>query len=201
MPKVVTHTQLSYPLGHLTTASWIGLRENDIHYNISQPGWAKFAWSSFFAAWNTGATVFAFYQASRFIAKEHLAMMEKYKVTTFCAPPTVLRMLILEDLSSYTFNIRECVAAGEPLNPEVIDAWRKGTGLMIRDGYGQTESTCLVANMPGSAIKFGSMGKPSFLYDIIIDDENVNELPVTEEGSITVKTGSAKPNGIFYKLF
>jgi len=201
MPKVVTHTQLSYPLGHLTTASWIGLHEGDVHYNISQPGWAKFAWSSFFAAWNTGATVFAFYQASRFVAKEHLAMMEKHKVTTFCAPPTVLRMLILEDLPAYTFNIRECVAAGEPLNPEVIEAWKNGTGLMIRDGYGQTESTCLVANMPGSTIKFGSMGKPTFLYDIIIADENGNELPVTEEGSIAVKTGTEKPNGIFINYF
>jgi acetyl-CoA synthetase len=151
MPKIVVHTQLSYPLGHLTTASWIGLQPGDIHYNISQPGWAKFAWSSFFAAWNIGATVFAFYQQGRFSSKEHLAMIEKYKITTFCAPPTVLRMLILEDLPSYTFSIRECVAAGEPLNPEVIDEWTKGTGLIIRDGYGQTESSCLAGNLPAAS--------------------------------------------------
>ncbi|HEX5150880.1 MAG TPA: AMP-binding protein [Parafilimonas sp.] len=201
MPKIVVHTQLSYPLGHLTTAAWIGLQPGDIHYNISQPGWAKFAWSSFFAAWNMGATVFAFYQQGRFSSKENLAMMEKYKVTTFCAPPTVLRMLILEDLSSYTFSIRECVAAGEPLNPEVIDEWKKGTGLVIRDGYGQTESSCLVANLPGSSIKFGSMGKPTFLYDVVIADEEGNELENTEEGSITVNTGTGRPNGIFIDYF
>jgi acetyl-CoA synthetase len=201
MPKIVVHTQLSYPLGHLTTASWIGLQPGDIHYNISQPGWAKFAWSSFFAAWNTGATVFAFYQSGRFFSREHLAMMERYKITTFCAPPTVLRMLILENLSSYKFSIRECVAAGEPLNPEVIDEWKKGTGLIIRDGYGQTESSSLVGNLPGSHIKFGSMGKPTFLYDIVIADEDGNELPDTEEGSITVKTATGKPNGIFVDYF
>jgi len=201
MPKIVVHTQLSYPLGHLTTASWIGLQPGDIHYNISQPGWAKFAWSSFFAAWNMGATVFAFYQHGRFSSKEHLAMIEKYQITTFCAPPTVLRMLILEDLPSYTFNIRECVAAGEPLNPEVIEEWKKGTGLIMRDGYGQTESSCLAGNLPGGIIKFGSMGKPTFLYDIVIADEAGNELPDTEEGSITVKTGTGKPNGIFIDYF
>ena len=201
MPKVVTHTQLSYPLGHLTTAAWIGLQRGDLHYNISQPGWAKFAWSSFFAAWNTGATVFAFHHAGRFSAQQHLTMMQKFGVTTFCAPPTVLRLLILEDLLSYKLTIRECVAAGEPLNPEVIDAWQKGTGLQIRDGYGQTESSCLVANLPGNKVKFGSMGKPTFLYDIVIADDDGNELPVTEEGSIAVNTGTGKPNGIFVNYF
>lgn len=197
MPKVVTHTHLSYPLGHLTTASWIGLQQGDVHYNISQPGWAKFAWSSFFAPWSMGATVFAFYQAGRFNAAEQLRMMEQYKITTFCSPPTVLRMLILEDLEAYQLSIRECVAAGEPLNPEIIEAWKRGTGLTIRDGYGQTESTCLVANLPGVAIKPGSMGRPTFLYDIIIADDNGNELPVDEEGNITVRTTGTAPNGIF----
>lgn len=201
MPKVVTHTHSSYPLGHLTTASWIGLQKGDVHYNISQPGWAKFAWSSFFAPWSIGATVFAFNQTGRFNAAEQLALMQQYKVTTFCAPPTALRMLILEDLKSYTFNFRECVAAGEPLNPEIIETWKKGTGLTIRDGYGQTESTCIVANLPDDKIKFGSMGKPTFLYDIVIADENGNELPEDEEGNITVKTTTAKPNGLFAEYF
>ena len=201
MPKVVTHTHSSYPLGHLTTASWIGLQKGDVHYNISQPGWAKFAWSSFFAPWSIGATVFAFNQTGRFNAAEQLALMQQYKVTTFCAPPTALRMLILEDLKSYTFSFRECVAAGEPLNPEIIETWKKGTGLTIRDGYGQTESTCIVANLPGDKIKFGSMGKPSFLYDIVIADENGNELPEDEEGNITVKTTTGKPNGLFAEYF
>lgn len=155
MPKVVTHTHFSYPFGHLTTASWIGLQQGDIHYNISQPGWAKFAWSSFFAPWSMGATVFAFHQTTRFSAAEHLTMIAKNKVTTFCAPPTALRMLILEDIKSYSFSLRECVAAGEPLNPEIVEAWKKGTGLILRDGYGQTESTCLVANLPGEKLFYG----------------------------------------------
>lgn len=125
MPKVVTHTHTSYPLGHLSTAAWIGLRKGDVHYNISQPGWAKFAWSSFFAPWNMGATIFAFNQLGRFNAQEQLQLLEKHRVTTFCAPPTALRMLIIEDLSAYHFSLRECVAAGEPLNPEIIEIWKK----------------------------------------------------------------------------
>ncbi len=174
MPKVVTHTHLSYPFGHLTTASWIGLQQTDIHYNISQPGWAKFAWSSVFAPWNIGAAIFAYHSTGRFNARETLALAEQYGITTFCAPPTVLRMLILEDLKAYRFRFRECVAAGEPLNPEVIEVWKTGTGLLIRDGFGQTESTCIVANLPGAKVKFGSMGKPTFLYDVVIADEQGN---------------------------
>jgi len=201
MPKVVTHTHVSYPMGHLTTASWIGIKQGDVHYNISQPGWAKFAWSSFFAPWNVGATIFAFYQKGRFNAGEQLSMIEKHEITTFCAPPTALRMLILEDLKSYSFKLRECVAAGEPLNPEIIEVWKNGTGLTIRDGYGQTESTLLVANLPDGQLKYGSMGKPTFLYDIIIADEDGNELPVNEEGDITVKTDTGKPNGLFTEYF
>jgi len=201
MPKVVTHTHFSYPFGHLTTASWIGLRQGDMHYNISQPGWAKFAWSSFFAPWSVGATVFAFHQTTRFNAGEHLAMIAKNKVTTFCAPPTALRMLILEDLTSWSFSLRECVAAGEPLNPEIVEAWKKGTGLTLRDGYGQTESTCLVGNLPDEKVKYGSMGKPTFLYDIVIADDDGNVLPANEEGNITVRTGTAKPNGLFAEYF
>ena len=201
MPKVVMHTHLSYPFGHLTTAAWIGIKPGDLHYNISQPGWAKFAWSSFFASWNVGATVFAFYQTGRFNAAEQMAMLEKYKITTFCAPPTALRMLILENLKSYSFSLRECVAAGEPLNPEIIESWKNGTGLILRDGYGQTESTCLVANLPGDELKYGSMGKPTFLYDIVIADEDGNELPANEEGNIAVKTNTGKPNGIFADYF
>ena len=197
MPKVVVHTHLSYPLGHLTTASWIGLKQGDIHYNISQPGWAKFAWSSFFAPWNVGATIFSFHPKGRFNATEQLRVMEQHKITTFCAPPTVLRMLIQEDLRRYKLSIRECVAAGEPLNPEVIETWKKGTGLLIRDGYGQTESTCMVGNLAGAKIKYGSMGLPTFLYDIVIADDEGKELPVDEEGNITVKTTHVKPNGIF----
>jgi acyl-coenzyme A synthetase/AMP-(fatty) acid ligase len=201
MPKVVTHTHLSYPFGHLSTASWIGLRQGDIHYNISQPGWAKFAWSSVFAPWNVGATIFAFHSTARFNAKETLSLVEKYGVTTFCAPPTVLRMLILEDLKSFHFKFRECVAAGEPLNPEVIEIWKAGTGLLIRDGFGQTESTCMVANLPDSKIKFGSMGKPTFLYDVVIADDEGKTMPDNEEGNICVDMIQTRPNGIFTEYF
>lgn len=197
MPKVVIHSHLSYPFGHLSTASWIGLKAGDIHYNISQPGWAKFAWSSFFAPWSVGATIFAFYSKERFNARETLKVIEQNRVTTFCAPPTVLRMLIQEDLKQYQFSIRECVAAGEPLNPEVIEKWKEGTGLTLRDGYGQTETTCLVANLIGNRIKFGSMGLPTFLYDVVIASEYGEVLPSNEEGSICVRTDSGKPNGIF----
>jgi acetyl-CoA synthetase len=197
MPKVVTHTHLSYPLGHLTTASWIGLRATDIHYNISQPGWAKFAWSSFFAPWSIGAAIFTYHQQGRFHAAQTLKMIAEHGITTFCAPPTVLRMLILEDLTAFRFSLRECVAAGEPLNPEVIEQWKKGTGILIRDGYGQTESSCIVANLPGKAVKFGSMGMPTFLYKVVIADDDGNILPDEEEGSICVLTGTGKPNGIF----
>jgi len=197
MPKVVAHTHASYPLGHLSTAAWIGLRPEDKHYNISQPGWAKFAWSCVFAPLNIGATIFVYRQRGRFTAEEQLRVMAEYKITTLCAPPTALRLLIQEDLKSYKFSFRECVSAGEPLNPEVIEAWQKGTGMLIRDGYGQTESTCMIYNLPGSKVKFGSMGKPSFLYDIVIADEDGNETPVHEEGQIAVRMRAGKFNGIF----
>ncbi len=201
MPKVVTHTHLSYPLGHLTTASWICLQQGDTHYNISQPGWAKFAWSSFFAPWNIGATIFAYHHSGRFNAKETLGMIERHKITTFCAPPTVLRLLILEDLRAYKFSFRECVAAGEPLNPEVIEQWKNTTGILIRDGFGQTESTCIVGNLPGHKVKFGSMGKPLFLYEVVIADDDGNVLPDGEEGNICVNMDTTRPNGIFTDYF
>lgn len=196
LPKVVAHTHASYPLGHLTTVAWIGLQPGDKHYNISQPGWAKFAWSCFFAPLNMGCTVFVYAQQGRFDPALQLRIMEKHKVTTLCCPPTVLRMLIQEPLGQYHFSFRECVSAGEPLNPEVIEAWKKGTGIVIRDGYGQTESTCMIYNLPNAVIKFGSMGKPGFLYDVVIADEEGNEMPLHEEGQIAVRMHNSF-NGIF----
>jgi len=196
LPKIVTHTHFTLPFGHLTTSAWIGLRFGDIHYNISAPGWAKFAYSSFFGPWNMGATILA-NQVDKFVAEEQLVTMEKYGVTTFCAPPTVLRLMIQEDLTPYTLRIRQCVAAGEPLNPEIIEKWKQGTGLIVRDGYGQTESSLLAGNMPGSVIKYGSMGKPTFLYDIVIADDEGIEMPSLEEGNICVKMDENKANGIF----
>ncbi len=201
MPKVVTHTHLSYPLGHMTTASWAGIRQGDIHYNISQPGWAKFAWSSFFAPWGIGATIFAYHTTTRFNAKETLTQIEKHKISTFCAPPTVLRLLILEDLKAYQFSFRECVAAGEPLNPEVIEQWKAGTGMLIRDGFGQTESSCIVGNLSGQKVKYGSMGKALFLYEVVIADDEGKIMDIHEEGNICVKLDTGKPNGIFIDYF
>lgn len=198
MPKIVCHTHLSLTIGHLSTTAWIGLNNEDIHYNISQPGWAKFAWSSFFAPWNMGATIFAHHTDARFHAKTTLELIEKHKITTLCAPPTVLRMFIKEDLKRHTFSLKECVAAGEPLNPEVIEAWRKGTGITIRDGYGQTESTCLIGNLSGNNIKYGSMGKPMFMYDAIIADDDGNVMEDYDEGNICIRMERGEQvNGIF----
>ena len=197
MPKIVCHTHQSQTIGHLTTTAWIGLRKDDIHYNISQPGWGKFAWSSLFAPWNVGATIFAFHTFDRFNAQTTLGLIEKHKITTLCAPPTVLRFFIQEPLKNYKFSLRTCVAAGEPLNPEVIEEWKDGTGLYIRDGFGQTESTCMVANYPDAKLKYGSMGKPTFLYDIVIADDDGKEVPINEEGNICVRTDTGRINGIF----
>src|SRR3954469_234555 len=135
-PKLVLHTHASYPVGHLSTMYWVGMREGDVHQNVSSPGWAKHAWSSFFAPWNAGATIFVFNYA-RFEARNVLNALVKYRVTTLCAPPTVWRMLILEDLAAYDVALQEIVSAGEPLNPEVIEHVRRDWNLTIRDGYGQ----------------------------------------------------------------
>jgi len=197
MPKVAVHTQSSYPLGHLTTAAWIGLKAGDKHFNISQPGWAKFAWSCVFAPLNVGATAFTYVTKGRFVAGSYLKVIQDHKVTTLCAPPTALRMLINENLNEYRFSLRECVSAGEPLNAEVIKIWKDGTGIELRDGYGQTESTCMICNLPGSKVKFGSMGKPTFIYDVLIADGKGNELPVHETGQIAVRMHSEHFRGVF----
>ncbi|AMR27819.1 branched-chain amino acid aminotransferase [Hymenobacter psoromatis] len=201
LPKVVTHTHFSYPVGHLSTAAWIGLRPGDRHCNISQSGWAKFAWSSFFAPLSVGATLVAYQGSGRFAAGPLLAALVRERVTTFCAPPTVLRLLVLENLAPYPFTFRECVSAGEPLNPEVIEAWQRGTGVLLRDGYGQTESTAMIYNLPGSAVRLGSMGRPSFMYDIVIADEQGTLLPDLAEGHIAVRTDTGRPNGLFTEYF
>jgi acetyl-CoA synthetase len=171
-PKLVAHTHQSYPVGHLSTMYWIGLKPGDVHFNISSPGWAKHAWSNVFSPWNAGATVFI-YNYARFNAKATLDVIVRCGVTSLCAPPTVWRMLIQEDLAKYPVKIRELVGAGEPLNPEVIDQVKKAWGITIRDGYGQTETTCQVGNSPGQAVKPGSMGRPMPGYQIVLlgDDD------------------------------
>jgi acyl-coenzyme A synthetase/AMP-(fatty) acid ligase len=201
LPKVVTHTHFSYPVGHLSTAAWIGLRPTDRHCNIAQAGWAKFAWSSFFAPLSVGATLVAYQGGGRFAAGPLLAALARERVSTFCAPPTVLRLLVLENLAAYEFSFRECVSAGEPLNPEVIEAWQRGTGQFLRDGYGQSESTAMIYNLPGSAVRLGSMGQPSFMYDITIADDEGQPLPDLAEGHIAVRTDTGRPNGLFTGYF
>jgi acetyl-CoA synthetase len=168
-PKLVVHTHQSYPVGHLSTMYWIGVQPGDRHWNISSPGWAKHAWSSFFAPWNAEATVFAF-NYERFNAKSVLEALVQHRVTTLCAPPTVWRMLIQHPLGDYRVALREVVSAGEPLNPEVIDQVQKAWALTIRDGYGQTETTAQIGNSPGQALKLGSMGRPLPGYDVVLLD-------------------------------
>lgn len=158
-PKLVQHTQVSYPVGHLSTMYWLGLQPGDVHLNISSPGWAKHAWSCFFAPWIAEATILVFDYA-RFDPRQLLHHLDNEEITTFCAPPTVWRMLINADLSKKPASIRELMSAGEPLSPEVIVRIEKAWGITVRDGFGQTEMTAAIGNPPGAAVKSGSMGRP-----------------------------------------
>ncbi|MFE9421623.1 AMP-binding protein [Kitasatospora sp. NPDC006697] len=180
-PKLVQHTQSSYPVGHLTTMHWIGLRPGDVHCNISSPGWAKHAWSCFFAPWIAEATIFV-HNYTRFDAARLQAELRRAEVTSFCAPPTVWRMLIQSDLSGGPGSLRELVAAGEPLNPEVITQIERHWGLTIRDGFGQTETTLLVGNPPGAPVKPGSMGRPLPGVPVVLVDPVSGE--PAEEGEL-----------------
>jgi acetyl-CoA synthetase len=191
-PKLVRHSQRSYPVGGLSTMYWLGLQPGDIHLNISSPGWAKHAWSCFFAPWNAGATVFVVNQP-RFDAKGLLATIGRCGVTTLCAPPTVWRLFIQEKLATFKVNLREICGAGEPLNPEVIDQVRAAWGLTIRDGYGQTETTALAGNSPGQKVKVGSMGRPLPGYRVQITDSDGQ---VTKEGEVTLVLGRDRPAGL-----
>ncbi len=169
-PKLVAHTQASYPVGHLSTMYWIGIQPGDVHLNLSSPGWAKHAWSNVFAPWNAEATILVLNQA-RFSAPGLLQALGDCRVTTFCAPPTVWRMLLQANLGSTDVSVlRECVAAGEPLNPEVIEQVRKAWGITVRDGFGQTETTALVGNTPGQPVRLGSMGRPLPGYPVVLVD-------------------------------
>ena len=169
-PKLVGHTHASYPAGHLSTMYWIGIEPGDVHLNISSPGWAKHAWSNLFAPWNAQATILILNQ-SRFSAAGLLKALGDCGVTTFCAPPTVWRMLIQADLGAADVTrLRKCVAAGEPLNPEVIEQIRKAWGITVRDGFGQTETTAQIGNSPGQPVKPGSMGRPLPGYPVVLVD-------------------------------
>ena len=186
-PKLVLHTHQSYPVGHLATMYWIGLRPDDIHLNISSPGWGKHAWSNFFAPWNAGATVFV-HNYARFEAKKTLEIISRHEVTSLCAPPTVWRLLVLEDLSAYPVKIRELVGAGEPLNPEIIEKVRQAWGLTIRDGFGQTETVLVIGNFPGQTVKPGAAGVASPGHEIVLLDAEGNE---SADGEICVRMNPA----------
>lgn len=168
-PKMVRHTQVSYPIGHLSTMYWLGVRPGDVHLNISSPGWGKHAWSNFFAPFLAEATVFIV-NYSRFNAETLMRIMDTHHVSTFCAPPTVWRMLIQADLSHLSAPPRELVGAGEALNPEVINKVRDAWHNTIRDGYGQTEMTCCVGNSPGQEVRIGAMGRPMPGYALVLLD-------------------------------
>jgi acetyl-CoA synthetase len=192
-PKLVEHTHVSYPIGHLATMYWIGLQPGDVHLNISSPGWAKHAWSNLFAPWSAEATVFL-HNYTRFDAARLMAEMDRAGVTTFCAPPTVWRMLIQADLTQLRTPPREAVAAGEPLNPEVIEQVRRAWGVTIRDGFGQTETAVQVSNSPGQPLKTGSMGRPSPGFRVELLDP-VSGAPGADEGEISLDL-SLKPVGL-----
>ncbi len=191
-PKLVRHSQRSYPVGGLSTMYWLGLQPGDVHLNVSSPGWAKHAWSCFFAPWNAGATVFVVNQP-RFDAKGLLATIGRCGVTTLCAPPTVWRLFIQEKLATFKVSLREVCGAGEPLNPEVIDQVKAAWGLTIRDGYGQTETTALAGNSPGQNVKVGSMGRPLPGYRVQITDSDGHP---TKEGEVTLVLGADRPAGL-----
>ena len=202
-PKMVLHTQASYGLAHVTTAKfWHDLRSTDLQWTISDTGWAKTAYGKLFGQWTQGAAVMQHDAKGRFDAKVTLNILGKFGVTSFCAPPTVYRLLVLEDLAQYDMsNLHHCTSAGEPLNPEVIKQWQDGTGLTIYDGYGQTESVLLIGNYRCLPVIPGSMGKPVPGFHISVVDEEGVELPPSEEGQIAVRVKPERPVGLFQEYW
>jgi len=198
-PKMVLHTQASYGLAHVLTAEyWQDLKATDLHWTLSDTGWAKAAFGKLFGQWTLGATVLQHDAKGRFDGPLTLKILERFGVTSFCAPPTAYRMLVLQDLKSYDLtSLRHCTGAGEPLNPEVMKEWEEGTGLSIYDGYGQTETVLLVANYRCIPVRPGSMGKPVPGFTVAIIDEDGEELPPQEEGQIAVKVKPQRPVGMF----
>jgi acetyl-CoA synthetase len=191
-PKLVLHSHTSYPVGHLSTLYWIGLQPGDVHLNISSPGWAKHAWSCIFAPWLAEATVLVLDHA-RFRAEATLDAIVRERVTTFCAPPTVWRMLVQQDLARWRTGLRELVGAGEPLNPEIIAQVQAAWGLTIRDGFGQTETSALIGNSPGQPITPGAVGRPLPGFDIVLQDADGEEV---EEGEICLRLTPSRPVGL-----
>jgi len=196
-PKMCLHAH-SYGLAHQTTGKyWLDLSPEDLHWNCSDTGWAKAAWSSYFGPWYQGAALFV-HHTQGFKALRTLQLLDQYPITTFCGAPTIYRMFVQEDLSQFEFaSLRHCVGAGEPLNPEIIETWRRATGITIRDGYGQTETVLLCGNYPGMETRYGSMGKPAPGIDLQVVDEDGAILPVGEEGDLAVRVKPEAPQGLF----
>jgi acetyl-CoA synthetase/medium-chain acyl-CoA synthetase len=200
-PKMVLHTQESYGLGHRVTGQqWLCCKPHDLHWNLADTGWAKAAWSSLFGPWHMGACIFSIDAPGKFDPVATLRTLANYPITTCCAPPTALRLMVREDFSVFRFqHLRHCVSAGEPLNPEVIETWRKATGLTIYEGYGQTETVVLIANLRerGHGVRPGSMGKPVPGFEVALLDEHLHPLPHGEEGEIAVRVAPRRPLGLF----
>ncbi|MDC0710415.1 AMP-binding protein [Stigmatella sp. ncwal1] len=199
MPKMVLHTHASYGLGHgVTGRYWLDLTPEDRHLTLSDTGWAKCAWGKLFGPWSQGACNVVYDYRGRFDAPRILKMLETQRVTTFCAPPTAWRALVLQDLSKYDLSaIRHAVSAGEPLNPEVIDTWKAATGLHIREGYGQTETVVVVGMFPALEPRVGSMGKPSPGFTVSVIDDQGQEVGPGQEGDIAVRVAPERPVGLF----
>jgi acetyl-CoA synthetase/medium-chain acyl-CoA synthetase len=200
-PKMVLHTQASYGLGHRVTGElWLDLKPGDVLWTISDTGWAKAAWSSFFGPWQMGACVFSLGAGGKFDAVTTLQTLAHYPITTWCAPPTALRMIVREDLSRWRFpHLRHCVSAGEPLNAEVLNAWKAATGLTLHEGYGQTETVVLVGNFRslGHEVRPGFMGRATPGFELAVLDERLREAPDGEEGELAVRVAPRRPVGLF----
>jgi acetyl-CoA synthetase/medium-chain acyl-CoA synthetase len=193
-PKMVLHTQASYGLGHeITGKLWLDLKPNDVHWCITDTGWAKAAWSCVFGPWHAGACVFAVDSRGKFDPNAALQTLANFPITTWCAPPTALRLMVREKIPAFP-KLRHCTSAGEPLNPEVIETWKRATGLTIHEGYGQTESVCMIANLPGREVRPGSMGKPMPGFEIGLLDHDLHE---SDEGEIAVRVKPTRPLGLF----
>jgi acetyl-CoA synthetase len=199
MPKMVPQTHASYGIGHGVTGKyWLDLGPDDVHFTLSDTGWAKCAWGKVYGPWSQGACSVVYDFRGRFEAKALLDLLAREKVSTFCAPPTAWRAIVLEDLGKWSFPaLRHVISAGEPLNPEVIDAWKRATGLTIREGYGQTETVAIVGMFQCLPFKPGSMGKPSPGFDVRIIDQEAREVAVNQEGDIAVRVKPERPVGMF----
>ncbi len=199
-PKMVLHTHASYGIGHqLTARFWLGLSPDDLHWNLSDTGWAKTAYSGFFAPWIAGSTIFVRHRPGKFDPQDVLDCLSDYPITSLCAPPTVYRMLIQQDLARFhPQSLRRCMAAGEPLNINVLNEWRDATGLTIREGYGQTETVILCSSIPDLEVKPGSMGLPTPGMDVAVIDQDGDVLPPGEVGEIAVRVEPDRPIGLFH---